>query len=503
MQTYNLTLLPDGAVIRVPEGQTILEALRGAGLAPDAPCGGRGACKKCGVILDGREVLACQTAVDRDMAVTRKLSAKAEILTRALAAQTKPDGRNRYVLAFDIGTTTVVAYLLDGKNGALLAAGSTLNPQTTFGADVISRIEYVMKNGPEQMQQSILGAMGRLTKEVSVKSGVAPEQITLAAVVGNTAMHHLFLGIDPRPLTVPPYMPRVSQALVVPADGLLPIAKDGKVRVLPNIAGFVGADTVGCLLSTRFDQLPGTALLIDIGTNGEMALTANGRRAACSTAAGPAFEGAKISCGMRGAAGAIDHVRLEDGRLACSVIGGGTARGLCGSGLLDAVTALLACGMLDPGGRLNAGSGEKGRWIKKDNMDAVVLKDGVALTQKDIREVQLAKAAIRAGIELLAKKLGVAVESIENVYLAGAFGNYLSPASACAIGMIPPCLLGRITPIGNAAGEGARLAALSEEEYEYSSRLAKGTEFLELASMPEFQDCYVDCLSFGEGEEWE
>jgi len=501
MPEYKLTILPEGRTIRVPAGQTVLEALRGAELAPDAPCGGRGACGKCGVLLDGREVLACQTAVDRDLTITRKPAARAEILTQAARAQTQPDGENRYALAFDIGTTTVVAYLLDGVTGALLAADSALNPQTAFGADVISRIEYVMKHGPAEMQGAILGAMAALTRKTAEAAGIAPQEITLAAVVGNTAMHHLFLGIDPRPLTVPPYMPRVSEAMVVPAEGLVPIAPGAAVRVLPNIAGFVGADTVGCLLAARFDRIPGTALLIDIGTNGEMALTANGRRAACSTAAGPAFEGAKIRCGMRGAAGAIDHVRVEDGRLVCSVLGGGKARGLCGSGLLDAVNALLETGMLAPGGRLLAGKGEKARWTKTDGLDAVILQDEVVLTQKDIREVQLAKAAIRAGIELLAKRLGADVESIETVYLAGAFGNYLSPASACAIGMIPPCLLPKITPVGNAAGEGARLAALSGAEFRYAGRLAAGTEFLELASMPEFQDCYVDCLGFGEEDD--
>jgi len=501
VKTFELTVLPEGRIFQVPAGKTVLEALRAADLAPDAPCGGHGTCGKCGVLIGGREVLACQTPVDRDLIITRKQSVQSEILTRSLAAETKPDGKNRYVLAFDIGTTTVVAYLLDGESGALLATASTLNPQTAYGADVISRIQYVMQNGPDAMQGAILGAMAALTRQAAEKAGIDREAITLAAVVGNTAMHHLFLAIDPRPLTTPPYMPNIYEALVRPARGLLPISPDGTVRVLPNIAGFVGADTVGCLLSTRFDRLSGTVLLIDIGTNGEMALTANGRRIACSTAAGPAFEGAKIRCGMRGAAGAIDHMRLENGRIACSVIGGGKAVGLCGSGLLDAVTVLLETGMVAPGGRMLVGKGEKERWTKCDGLDAVILQDEVVLTQKDVREVQLAKAAIRAGIELLARQLGVTTEQIGTVYLAGAFGNYLSPASACAIGLIPPCLLSKIVPIGNAAGEGAKLAALSEAEFEYSRQLASGTEFLELASLHEFQDCYVDCLGFGEDGE--
>ena len=183
-----------------------LEALRAADLAPDAPCGGHGTCGKCGVLIGGREVLACQTRVERDLIITRKQSVQSEILTRSLAAETKPDGKNRYVLAFDIGTTTVVAYLLDGQNGALLSTASTLNPQTAYGADVISRIQYVMQNGPDALQGAILGAMDVLARQAAEKAGIACGEITLAAVVGNTAMHHLFLAIDPRPLTTPPYM---------------------------------------------------------------------------------------------------------------------------------------------------------------------------------------------------------------------------------------------------------------------------------------------------------
>ena len=250
------------------------------------------------------------------------------------------------------------------------------------------------------------------------------------------------------------------------------------------IAGFVGGDTVGCMVSTRFDQLEELTLMIDIGTNGEMVLGNKNRRIACSTAAGPAFEGAKISCGMRGAEGAVDHVEVKDGKIEYHVIGDGEAIGLCGSGLLDLVASLLETEILDESGYLED--------------DEYVLCEKVTLTQKDVREVQLAKAAIRAGIELLAQQMGVQVSDIQKVYLAGAFGNYLNPASACRIGMIPPILLDRIEGIGNAAGEGSKLCALSRNEYEYSQNLARGTEFLELASLPQFQDCYVDALEFSE-----
>ena len=224
--------------------------------------------------------------------------------------------------------------------------------------------------------------------------------------------------------------------------------------------------------------------MIDIGTNGEMVLGNKQRRIACSTAAGPAFEGAKIECGMRGAPGAVDHVTVEDGTLHFHVIGEGEALGLCGSGLLDLVAALLETEQINESGRMESGT--------KFYLEGTK----VYLTQKDVREVQLAKAAIRAGIELMCKRMGIKVSQIRQVLLAGAFGNFLAPSSACAIGMIPPVLQERIIPIGNAAGEGAKMAVLNADEYEYSKRLARGTEFLELASMPEFNDCYVDCLCF-------
>ena len=476
-------------VLEAPEGAVLLDILRQQGLHPDAPCGGKGTCGKCRVLVDGKEALACQTRVDRDMTVLLPRQQGAQILTDARAVSIQPDGTNKYVIAFDLGTTTVVAYLMDGITGQLLSKESCMNPQAQYGADVISRIQYAMDGNAATLSGCIRSALGELTRKAAEKAGISTEEITLGCIVGNTAMHHLLLEIDPQPLTVPPYMPAQSQALCIPSQEILPIHPKGTVRILPNIAGFVGADTVGCLLSTRLDTLEELTLMIDIGTNGEMVLGNKHRRIACSTAAGPAFEGAKIECGMRGAPGAIDHVTYQEGKLSFHVIGEGEAVGLCGSGLLDLIAALLEKGEISESGRMESGT--------------VFPIEGtrVYLTQKDVREVQLAKAAIRAGIELLCQAMKVRPEDIHQVLLAGAFGNYLNPASACAIGMIPPVLQSRIIPIGNAAGEGARLAALNEEEFECSKRLASETEFLELASMPEFNDCYVDCLCFEEESE--
>lgn len=485
MPGCKILFLPENITVTVPAGTNLLHAQILAGLRPDAPCGGKGACGKCRVTVNGREVLACQTPADADLTVYTRKQEGVQILSAGQTAVTVPDGDCAYVIAFDIGTTTVVGYLMDGKNGQVLAQSGILNPQSQFGADVISRIQHVLDGGGGEMQSCIRSALDSLTREAAAQAGIAPEAIGTAAIVGNTAMHHLLLGIDPSPLVTPPYMPNVSEAMELDADGLLPIS--GKVRILPNIAGFVGGDTVGCMTAVRFDQLEELTLLVDIGTNGEMVLGDKNRRIACSTAAGPAFEGAKISCGMRGAEGAVDHVSFRHGKIIPHVLGEGTAKGLCGSGLLDLIAVLLDAGILDESGALD----------EKEYR----LTDNVILTQKDIREVQLAKAAIRAGIELLAEKLGVQVGDIRQVLLAGAFGNYLTPASACRIGMIPPVLEDRIKMIGNAAGAGAKLCALSRSEYEYSKSLAAHTEFLELASLPQFQDRYVDALTFEEEDE--
>ena len=488
MTMYKVRVLPDDVLLTVNAGENLLEALRAAGLQPEAPCGGKGTCGKCRVLVDGQECLSCRTAVERDMTVELPQKQDAVILTTALNVEASADGVHDYVLAFDIGTTTVVAYLLDGKTGAQLAQASCLNPQGTWGADVISRVQHVLTEKTMELRDAIRGALAELTRETARKAGIKPDQIRLASIVGNTAMHHLLLGIDPKPLITPPYMPAVYEAMEFPAEDFLPIAPDGMIRILPNIAGFVGADTVGCLVATRFDQLDKLTLMIDIGTNGEMVLGSKERRLACSTAAGPAFEGAKISCGMRGAAGAVDHVKVENGELQWHVIGEGEAVGLCGSGLLDLTASLLVTGDVTERGRMPAREYRLG-------------DTAVVLTQKDVREVQLAKGAIRAGIELMCEHLQVEVEQIDKVYLAGAFGNYLDPAAACAIGMIPPVLADRIVPIGNAAGEGSKLCALSAAEFDYSKSLAKDTEFVELASLAQFQDRFIDCLNFEEDDD--
>ena len=494
MEEVFITLNPSGDRFAAPAGGRLLEVLRQQGFPLDAPCGGKGTCGKCRVLVNGRAEPACQYEVTED--VTVELPEREQVQILAGGGSACADGRCTYALAFDVGTTTVVDVLCDGRTGRQLACASAVNPQSAYGADVIARIQYEMEHRDGRMGTEIRACLNRLAREAAETAGIDPEEIGLVSLVGNTAMHHLLLGLDVGPLVKPPYMPSVREAMELPKADWLTACPRAAVRVLPNIAGFVGADTVGCMVSAAFDRREELTLLIDIGTNGEMVLGNRERRLACSTAAGPAFEGAKIRFGMRGAPGAIDHVELIDGELACYVIGGGEAKGICGSGLLDAVYALLGGGFVDESGRMCPEV--PGPWTEVDGQPAFLLRDGVYLTQKDIREVQLAKAAIRAGIELLLDTMGREREAVRSVLLAGAFGSYLSPESACGIGMLPPELLDRVRAIGNAAGEGAKQCALLEGDYRRSITLARETEFLELASLPAFQDCYVDCLSFEE-----
>ncbi len=501
MNTFTVTILNNDRKIQVEEGKDLLSVVQEAKQELDAPCGGQGKCGKCKVLIDGVEALACQTKVDRDMVITLPDKAENAILTEGIVATTTPDGTNKYVLAFDIGTTTVVAYLMDGETGEQLSNASVLNPQTTYGGDVIARVQYQINN-PEstELKECIRTAMQALAKEAANKAGIAVENITLVTMVGNTAMHHLMMGIDPKSLTTPPYMPQVYEKLSLPLNEVFPIFPQGEFRALPNIAGFVGADTVGCMLSTRFDKFENNTLMIDIGTNGEMVIGNKDRRICCSTAAGPAFEGARISMGMRGASGAIDHCEWKDGALSYHVIGDVEPIGICGSGVLDLIAALLDAGIINWRGKLDTDTyymyTDESSGAERKMFYYQIPGTDVKLTQQDVREIQLAKSAIRSGIDLLIKSLGIQTDDVKDVLLAGAFGNYMSPKAACRIGLIPPTLLSKIKSIGNAAGEGSKLAALNKEEFEYAGKLHEGVEFLELASLPEFMSMYGTNLNY-------
>ena len=402
----------------------------------------------------------------------------------------------RCLVAFDIGTTTIAGYLLDGEDGRTLAVESRMNPQAQYGADVIMRANYALEHGTDVLSQCIREAVNEMLGVLAGAAGISRDDIFQVCIVGNTCMHHLFLGISPASLVHAPYTPAVSERLVLNAgDYGLDVQRKAELIMLPDIAGYVGADTCGCLLTLRQDLKDEISLMIDIGTNGEMVLGNKERLVTCSTAAGPAFEGAKIECGMRGAAGAVDHVKFEDGKWSYTTVGDKPAVGLCGSGLIDLVAGLLDAGMLDENGVLSSGQEKPGVFVLVPKEQAGTEK-GVYITQKDIGEVQLAKAAIAAGIQMLEKQLGIMEDQIDSVYIAGAFGNYMDPVSAGRIGLFPETLVRKVKPVGNAAGEGAKIALVNEREMLEMDELVRKIDFVELAASADFQDYFIDELGF-------
>ena len=418
---------------------------------------------------------------------------------RRILEMRKQAGR-RCLAAFDIGTTTIAGYLLDSEDGRMLAVESRMNPQAQYGADVIMRANYALEHGTDVLSRCIREAVNEMLGVLAGDAGISRQDIFQVCIVGNTCMHHLFLGISPASLVHAPYTPAVSERLVLNAgDYGLDVQRKAELIMLPDIAGYVGADTCGCLLALRQDQKDEISLMIDIGTNGEMVLGNRNRLVTCSTAAGPAFEGAKIECGMRGAAGAVDHVKYENGKWDYTTVGNQPAVGLCGSGLIDLVAGLLDAGMLDENGALSSGQEKQGVFMLVP-LEQAGNERGVYLTQKDIGEVQLAKAAIAAGIQMLMKRLGITEEEICSVYIAGAFGNYMDPVSAGKIGLLPAALVKKVKPVGNAAGEGAKIALVNEREMLEMDELVGKIDFVELAASGDFQDYFIDELGFEANE---
>ena len=485
----NVTVLRDGreTVVSAQTGETILEALARAGIAVSAPCGGLGRCRKCavratgalacedGARLDEQTVLACRTRLDGDARVCLSES-KAEILQTGISTGNETDGEAGLGVSVDVGTTTLAAYLVERSTGRVLASDARLNPQRPHGADVISRLSFAIE-GEENaalLQREILAAIDEMTRSMLERVERAGEGIRCRALVGNTVMMHLLGGYPARSLAFAPF---------TPAYTALHEKTLGGVRTILGgcISGYVGADTLAAALACGLDERGENAMLIDIGTNGEIMLKKDGRYFACSCAAGPAFEGAHIACGTGAVAGAIDHARIENGEIVYTTIGGGEATGVCGSGLIDLTAALLERGDITPMGRMG---------------EDVRLSGRVYLARSDIREVQLAKAAIASGIRILAEQAGAALADIEKVYLAGGFGNFIGLDSACRIGLLPAELREKIVPVGNAAGSGSVRLLVSERARRRAEALRQATRCVELAATPDFNDVYTDELLF-------
>lgn len=424
--------------------------------------------------------------------------------------------KSSYGIAFDVGTTTVAGYLIDLSTGEELTAAAKTNPQVVHGDDIISRIGFAQKQKEnlEILQREIVNALNEIIKETAQKAGVDTNNIYKITIAGNTCMHHLLLGLNPSYIALSPYIPVIKESLNLKAKDIpkLILEPTANVYILPNISAFVGADITAGILATYIGRNKKISLFIDLGTNGEIVLGSKKKIWTCSTAAGPAFEGAQISSGMRATEGAIDKVKMDNRSITYRVIKNGKVRGICGSGLIDLIAEMLNLGLINKSGKLinreecNPELSEeiKKRIIKGQKGNKFLIVKGketengnpIYLAQGDIREVQLAKAAIFAGIKILLKKVNIPQDDIHKILLAGAFGNFIDKKSAIRIGLIPYLPLEKIESVGNTAGRGAEIVLLSEKTRKICEKISKDSKYIELSSCPDFQKEYIKAMFF-------
>jgi uncharacterized 2Fe-2S/4Fe-4S cluster protein (DUF4445 family) len=400
----------------------------------------------------------------------------------------------RFAIAFDLGTTTVVATLLDLETGTPAAVRSMLNRQQPYGADVISRVSATMldENALGALEARAHETLSQLAGEVCEEAGVSPHDVYEIVIVGNVTMTQLALGIDPEPLSMAPFI--VASHDLPPAlaaDFGVAVHPRAPAVVFPSLGAYVGGDIVAGMLASGLTRDQRVRLFIDVGTNSEIALGSNERVLATAAPAGPAFEAAQIRCGMRAAEGAIEGVKISGGELELQVIGDVEPVGICGSGLVDCVAEMVQAGLLDHSGRFT----DDPRMTKIGEERVFMLADNVYLSQRDVRELQFAKASIATGWNILLREMGLEVDDISQVLLAGSFGAYLSPASAVRIGLVPRLALPRIVSAGNVASEGAKMAALSHRERAEARSIVHEVEYVELSGREDFNDLFVDQLA--------
>ncbi len=432
-----------------------------------------------------------------------QIKADMQILTSCHIQNIKSD-RTGYGIAVDIGTTTVVAYLYDLAACSLLAVTSRINAQVTLGTDVISRIKYCMDidGGLKDLHEAIISELNSLMAEVVSQAKLKADDISRVVVTGNTTMLHLFEGLSPVSMGAAPFEPASTFGYSRKAVELGLIVSEAEVYLTDCISAFVGGDITTAILASGMCESEDLTLLLDIGTNGEVALGSSGMLLVTSTAAGPAFEGAQLSCGMASVRGAINSIDVMQGEITFTTIGDAPPQGICGSGAVDALALALKAGLVDETGRISDEDDVAEplrRYLTEQNgMPALKIAEGIVITQKDIRELQTAKAAIAAGILSLLHHAGTALDSVKRLYLAGGFGNYMVPENAVAIGLLPHELSDRICPIGNAAGAGAVMTLLSK--LEKCQAIRNMGRHVNLDGNPYFMEKYVDCMLFGQEE---
>ncbi|MDR1253276.1 MAG: ASKHA domain-containing protein [Treponema sp.] len=549
--------------VQVTRGVTILDAARQAGVIIESPCNAAGSCGKCMVKIpcpqhrglvttlttthavpedEQKEgcVLACQSIITGDIEVETRdyadenQSMRILVQGRSFEYDRRPYVRKRpkteqgktetevyageavigiekgdtskdvYAIALDIGTTTLVAALIDVQSGEQLDVASELNPQTAYAQDVLSRIHFASKDeGLQTLFTVFIDCLNKMIEAMTSRVKISRAHIYEIVFSGNTAMLHLATKTNPYPLGQYPYTPAISGGQCMPARELgIAVSSFGFVYLPPLISAYVGADISSGILVSRLDRAEGRILFIDIGTNGEMVLAAGGKIAASSTAAGPAFEGMNISCGMRASRGAIDSFSIHGGEVSFTVIGGAEATGICGSGLLDIAAELAAAGVIAPNGRFvqpenGAYAPElKDRMRDRDEKKAFFITRDVFLAQKDIRQIQLAKSAIRTGIELLLAHFNLSPRDITAVEIAGSFGYHLKEQSLLAIGLLPEEFAGRIYFSGNTSLSGAAAFLLNSDFMDSMRNLVKRIDTVELAGHENFDRIFVRHMAF-------
>ncbi len=544
---HDIAFVSSGRRIEATEGQNLFQVLARAGVQLRSECGGQGVCGKCLVAIQevpeglrhgaiamdvgsrpSRQAFhqACQWVVQSDLAIEIPFGslAPAEVITKppflrtygvARTAAARALTRGPYGLAIDLGTTTIALFLCDLGQGKVLASGSVRNPQLVFGDDVMSRISAVAfdRANLARMQELVVAAVNQSVASLAEQCGIETQGIVKAVVVGNSCMIHLFLRVDPSAIGTYPYRPTFTDArrLAAADIGLVELHAEAQVHTLPLISGFLGCDVVAAVMASDLDLRGNDTLMLDVGTNGEVILNVRGELSAASCATGPALEGAAISHGMHAVSGAVDGIRIDpvDGTVGYSLIQNNPERprkasGICGSGIVSAIAVLFRAGVLLKSGRFNLQSHHPNLRCHSEGAEEFVLVPAgetwaggeITLTQKDVRAVQFAKAAVFSGIALLCREAGSALPG--RVLMTGAFGTFLNKEDAMTIGMLPRLGEKTVKTVGNAAGEGAIFALLHADAAERAEKIAGRTRVVDLGSHPDFQEVFLNALGFPE-----
>lgn len=534
-QEFSVLFQPAGRTVFVLPGTLVLEAAIRAGITLNTPCGGTGTCGKCLVKIfsgdvrcrdgkthsDNTRLLACCNYIHSDAVIEVPESSTFEFAHQVVCDDHGGDisrdsaAPGQLGVAFDLGTTTVVGTLIELNTGRELRVAVTSNRQTRIGDDVVSRIKYSMQ-GEDALSKSrtaITATLNALLDELAFND--VRQHITKITIAGNTTMQQLFCGMDCSSLGSTPFAPQFKEGLSrSAAECELKAPPDAEVYIFPQIGGFVGGDTVAGLLACGMHDAANPVLFVDLGTNGEIALAHNGQLTAASTAAGPAFEGARISHGMRAVSGAIEKVVFDENDVLFNVIGNEPPRGICGTAVIDITAELLRYGLLDSYGCLataedlsaDTPAGLRSRLLQSDGQPAFVIAgpddgavDNILLTQRDIREIQLAIGAIRCGIQILLNRAGIVAQDIHEVLLAGGFGYFIRRSNAGRTGLLPSTVAPeRIRCIGNAASLGAKHVLLSNNARIMAEKIRSSTEHYDLSAAEDFSEIFAESMIFPE-----